>query len=88
MNQAKEKPEQVLYFDRWVDKASFRVFVYNENHEQKLAGSFKEYEDLLSSGLWYAEKPKLKSKKKIVPILTNPSEVAEVGEQQNGSSNG
>ncbi len=53
-----------------------RTFVYNENHEQKLAGSFKEYEDLLSSGLWYAEKPKLKSKKKIVPILTNPSEVA------------
>jgi len=57
MKQKKEQtPEQVPYLGRWVDKTHFRAFVYNEN-EQKLAGSWEEYEKLIASGLWFAEKP-------------------------------
>lgn len=54
-NQARRDPlpQQVEYQGRWVDKAHFRAFVYNEK-EQKLAGSHEEYEKLISSGLWFS----------------------------------
>ena len=45
------------YLGRWFDKSSFRVFVYNEKGEQKLAGSYAEFESLIASGIWFAEKP-------------------------------
>ena len=48
---------QVSYLGRWVDKKTFRVFVYNEKHEQKLADNYAEFESLIASGLWYATKP-------------------------------
>lgn len=58
MNQEKSKrPIQVLYNDKWVDKEHFRAFVYREN-EQRLAKSYKEFEDMLASGLWFDTKEK------------------------------
>jgi hypothetical protein len=59
MKQAKhnQKVEQFLYLGRWVDKASFRTFVYDREGNQKLANSYKEFEDLTSSGIWFASKP-------------------------------
>lgn len=59
MNQQKAKnihEGQVLYLGRWVDRKNFRVFVYNEKDEQKLANSYDEFESLTGSGLWYASK--------------------------------
>ena len=44
--------KQVLYLGRWVSKKHFRTFVYNKN-EQKLANSYEEYSELISSGLWF-----------------------------------
>lgn len=58
MNQ--EKPQnkpQVFYNDKWVDKEHFTAFVYREN-EQKLAKTYKEFEDLIASGLWFDSKDK------------------------------
>lgn len=56
MNQEKPKKVcQVFYNNRWVDKNNFRAFVYNGS-EQKLAESYKEYEDLIASGLWFSKK--------------------------------
>ena len=53
MNQTKKESHgQVLYMDRWVDKAHFRAFVYNTK-EQRIANSYNEYENLLASGLWF-----------------------------------
>ena len=46
---------QVLYNDRWVDKKHFRAFVYN-GKEQKLANSYQEYSDLISSGVWFVSR--------------------------------
>ena len=46
---------QVLYLGRWVSREHFRAFVYN-NEGQKLAKSYQEFSDLVSSGLWSAEK--------------------------------
>lgn len=61
---------QALYLDRWVDKATFRAFMYDENGNQKLANSWKEYESLLASGIWYATKPdpslKVEKKKNVI----------------------
>lgn len=58
MNQEKHKNKpQVFYNDKWVDKEHFRAFVYREN-EQKLAKSYKEFEDLIASGLWFDSKDK------------------------------
>jgi hypothetical protein len=61
---------QVLYLDRWVDKASFRTFVYNEKGEQKLANSYVEFESLTASGIWFASKPdaslKVEKKKNVI----------------------
>lgn len=62
MNQLKQKTQKVdqfLYLDRWVDKASFRTFVYDRAGNSKLANSFKEFEDLTSSGIWFVSKPEL-----------------------------
>ncbi len=44
---------QVQYLGRWVDKNKFRVFVYSEMNEEKLANSYEEFQDLIDSGLWY-----------------------------------
>ena len=53
MNQEKYKNKpQVFYNDKWVDKDHFRAFVYSTD-KQKLANSYKEYEDLIASGLWF-----------------------------------
>jgi len=48
---------QVFYCGKWVDKAHFRVFVYNDKGEQKLAGSHPEFESLIASGIWFESKP-------------------------------
>lgn len=63
MNQEVKKPKQndgqFYYLDRWVDKKSFRAFVYNEKNETKLANSYDEFEHLISSGLWFEKIPEL-----------------------------
>ena len=67
MNQVKSKNvAQVFYNNRWVDREHFAAFVYKES-EQKLAKSYKEYEDLLATGLWFNDKAKAMEAKK--PIL-------------------
>lgn len=50
------KEDQFEYLGRWVDKSTFRAFVYNKTGNQMLAKSFDEYENLTSSGLWFASK--------------------------------
>lgn len=64
---------QAQYLGRWVDKATFRTWVYNAKDEQKLAESYAEYESLIASGLWHATKPdaSLKAEKKKDVICTN-----------------
>jgi len=48
---------QFEYLGRWVDKKTFRTFVYDKDDMQKLANSYDEYQSLLASGLWFAVKP-------------------------------
>jgi len=48
---------QFQYLGRWVNKEHFRAFVWNENGEQRLAESYKEFESLTASGVWFASKP-------------------------------
>lgn len=55
---------QFLYNGKWVNKEHFRAFVYNEKLDQRLARSYKEFESLLASGLWYEAKPEVK----VVPL--------------------
>ena len=65
MNQEKKKASpQVNYNGRWVDKEHFRAFVYNET-EQKLAESYKQYEDLIATGLWFDSKAQAIEAKKV-----------------------
>lgn len=65
MNQEKPKTvTQVFYNGRWVDKEFFRVFVYNST-EQKLAESYKEYESLIATGIWFDSKDLANEHKKI-----------------------
>ena len=71
----KEKPknireDQEFYLGRWVDRKNFRAFVYNEKNEEKLADSYQEFEDLISSGLWFSSKDNIprKGKNKDGPI--------------------
>lgn len=48
--------EMVMYDNRIVPKANFRVFIYNTKNEQKLVESWDEYQAEISSGLWFAKK--------------------------------
>lgn len=49
---------QVLYLGRWVSKDHFRTFVYSKDGK-KLAKSYDEYCQLISSGIWNAEPLKM-----------------------------
>lgn len=51
--------KQVFYDNRWVDRDTFRAFVYREG-EQKLANSYQEFESLIASGLWFETKEQIK----------------------------
>jgi hypothetical protein len=68
MNQLNKKPVnatshegQILYLDRWVDKNTFRTFVYDQSGNQKLANNYEEFEALTQSGIWFASKPEKSS---------------------------
>ncbi len=67
---SKESIEQVEYMGRWVPKKHFRVFVYSEN-DKKLANSYEEYQELLSTGLWYGTKS-LENSQKVQQIVKKP----------------
>lgn len=59
-----EESEQVLYKGKWVDRKYFRAYVYNVSG-QKLANSYKEYSELIESGLWYSCKEDIVPKQPI-----------------------
>ena len=59
--------DQVLYLGRWVDKKTFRAFVYNES-DQKLAKNYDEYSDLIQSGLWFSTKDAVISDNGAIPL--------------------
>lgn len=65
--------DQFNYLGRWVDKSTFRAFVYDAKGEQKLASSHPEFESLIASGIWFAAKPdpSLKVEKKKDATLSN-----------------
>ncbi len=73
MNQTKPNSGgQFLYLGRYVDKAHFRTFVFNESG-QKLANSYEEFEKLISSGLWFISKEELQKKLESDKKLNEPS---------------
>ena len=45
---------QVLYMGRWVSREHFKAFVYS-GEGAKLAKSYQEFSNLVSSGAWSAE---------------------------------
>ena len=55
---------QFEYKGRWVNKAHFRAFVYNEKGDQQLAKSHEQFERLIGSGIWFASKPDASPKRK------------------------
>ena len=56
-----EENPQALYQGRWVNKDKFRAYVYN-GETKKLANSYKEYADLIESGLWFSSADDIKPK--------------------------
>ena len=62
--------EQVMYNNRFVDKATFRAFVYNFEGE-KLANSYDEYEEMITSGLWFSDRCKVLTPNKLKQVKTN-----------------
>jgi hypothetical protein len=67
MAKKKAPVNQVFYNDRWVDKSTFRAFVYH-GEEQKLANSYEEYEKLITSGLWFSSKKDVPKEGKVIKI--------------------
>ncbi len=55
---------QVLYLGRWVNKNTFRAFVYDKKGNQTLAQSYPEFESLIASGIWFASKPIVSEEKR------------------------
>ena len=60
---------QFQYLDRWVDKSTFRAFVYNKAGQEKLASSYDQFESLTASGLWFASKPDVSKERKPKNVL-------------------
>ncbi len=77
--------QQVLYLGRWVNKEHFRTFVYNEKG-QRLANSYDEFEELIGSGLWFAEKPMVSKKpKKALKVVPGEQGVTGDGDTSSNS---
>jgi len=57
---SKPMDTQVLYRGRWVSREYFCAFVYNSAGE-RLAKSYQEFSDLISSGVWFADKSDIPS---------------------------
>jgi len=55
MKQKKPDVPDILYQGRWISREHFRAFVYGTKG-QKLANSHDEYEALIGSGEWFANK--------------------------------
>jgi len=70
---------QVLYLGRWVSREHFRAFVY-KNDEQKLAKSYDEFSQLISSGLWSAERMDALIDKPIVAAKAEEKEESNIVE--------
>jgi len=72
MGQDKKSPksDQAFYLGQWVDKKTFRAFVYDNQGNEKLADSYAEFESLTTSGIWYASKPDVSEK------IRKPKDVA------------
>lgn len=66
MVKKKEVVDQVIYLGRYVNREHFRAWVYDANGDQKLADDFNEFEDLLATGLWFAEKQEAQPKVEII----------------------
>lgn len=73
----KDELPQVMYQGRWVDRAKFRVFVYNAT-EQKLANSYDEYSELIESGHWFSTREEM-------PV-NEPVQLRSVKKAKNGSN--
>ena len=70
----KDKHEgQFQYLGKWVNKENFRAFVYNLKGEQKLADSYKEFESLTNSGIWFSSKPDASPKRKHKDVIRSDS---------------
>ena len=46
--------ESILYQGRLVPKAGFRAFIFGFDNQKKLVNSWIEYEDHISTGLWFS----------------------------------
>jgi hypothetical protein len=60
-----EKKEFVLYNGRTVPKDGFRVFIYGLNDTEKLVNSWDEFQQEVSSGLWFPTKESVGKKSAI-----------------------
>jgi len=49
--------DHALFQGKMVPKANFRTFVYSKKGDKRLANSWDEYQELVSSGIWSLEKP-------------------------------
>ena len=58
--------EHVLYQGRMIPKDTFRAFVYNPEGEQCLARSWTEFQQLLESCAWFADKETAQLQQKMV----------------------
>ena len=56
--------EMVIYNGRAVPKHNFRAFVFNTIGEKKLMDSYAEYEEHITSGVWYPTKELAETLKK------------------------
>jgi len=74
MSDGKDCDPQVLYMGRWVSKEHFKAFVYSAN-EVKLAKSYQEFSELVSSGLWSVEPVQAKTEPDCITVDIKPKRV-------------
>lgn len=67
---------QFLYLGRWVDKKTFRAFVYDKDGAEKLASSYDEFMNLTSTGTWFASKPETETSSPIKGIKRSKKDVS------------
>lgn len=68
------KGNPAMYLGRVVDKAHFRVFIYDAEGKQKLIESWDDFESHMQSGIWFAERQKKKKPRSAAPVVLEVTE--------------
>jgi hypothetical protein len=81
-----DQSPQVYYQNRWVNRENFRAYVYSGD-AKKIANSYKEYSELIESGLWFSTRDNLETKGSVKTVSIKSAKSAKLARKAKNGTN-